>query len=446
LKSSALLLPKTQHSYLPIFVYIGLPITENLEKEQKDDVFAYLINDIGESLDAYRSPIDENDLKDMVRQFKYFMADKVLFEPLNIKCKKFNIEDFQPEKNWCIDKWWSKEEKIELGIEDSIDIIDVNEFKDHTEEIAKKINTYKSKIADIDINLNKEEMLVESFKISSLFNLKQGDSYYTQKRIRDNSWQGEIPVYSSNTKENGVLIYIDETRIKPKDKYYDYCLTWAVDGTSAGHLFVRNTGNDSGKKSKKFLFTFNNHCGIMIPKEKIEFYLDLLRQNKFKVLSTLEIHNYLFQILEKCPNKNKKEITSLYFKIFGIDVYDKIAQNDLTDLLKDIDFCDTKIIDNIINQILPITTKYFINRIELDLDFISRNAQPLLFQLTRSYRNHKVGTGQIVDVELNVPIHEDGRFNRQKMMEIVTEQIKLENIKNEIANTLKTLTELNVVI
>lgn len=413
---------------------------------QKDKIFSYLVSDIGESLDVYRSPIENNDLKDMVRQFKYFMADKDTFEPLNIKCKTFDISQFVNESNWCVDKWWSREEKVELGIEDSIDIIDVEEFKDQTAAIAKKLTGFKTKINAINVDLKKEELNILPIKISSLFNLKQGDSFYTQKRIRENSWQGDVPVYSSNTKDNGVLIFIDEKYIKVKDKLYDYCLTWAVDGTSAGHLFVRNKKNKSRKVNKKYLFTFNNHCGVMIPKEKLEFYLNWYRQGIKEDLSLTEIHNYFVRLKEGCPKKSTISIQKVLADIFNniLDLEQDLDEFKLQ--LSKCDFKDIEITEKIIKNLLPISTKFLVDRIDIDLEYISRNVQPVLFQKTRSYRNHKVGSGQIVDVEINIPINEEGYFDAKKMKAIAAEQIKLENIKIEMLKSLEYLSQLNVVI
>lgn len=413
---------------------------------QKSGVFSYLISDIGESLDAYRSPIAENNLKDMVRQFKYFMTDPEHYEPMSSRCKIFPIETFDPSSNWCVDKWWLPEEKVELGIEDSLDIVDVNEFKDQTIKTVDKLNDLKTQLESINQDIDKSQGLHEEMTIDSLFNIKQGNSYYTLKMVRENSWQGDIPIFSSNTKENGVLVNIDEQHILEKDKCYDYCLTWAVDGTSAGQLFLRNEENKEGKKTKEFLFTYNNHCGVLIPKEELEFYLNWICLNKHNDYSKTKVKNYLTQMLSHCPNDKHVELITILKSLSGCRKKVDFNIQELVELFLKADFDDPSVKKKILSKLLPMTTCFYSSKIELNLDFIKRNIQPILFQKTRSYRNHKVGTGQITDVEVNIPIDSDGAFDLERMQILTREHSKLDAIRLDMSKALKNLSDLNVVL
>ena len=118
-----------------------LAITKKSSKDiqQQDKVFGYVVTTIGESLDVYRTPIADNDLKDFVRQFKYFNLDKKLFEPLSINCKTFDIEKFDPKTNWCIDRFWDKQSKIDLGIEEEINIVDIDEYHNQVSRVTGEI-------------------------------------------------------------------------------------------------------------------------------------------------------------------------------------------------------------------------------------------------------------------------------------------------------------------
>lgn len=87
-------------------------------------------------------------------------------------------------------------------------------------------------------------------KLNQLFEFKRG-IVISQKYI--NQHKGEFPVYSSQTKDGGVMGYID-TYI-----YDGEYITWTTDGVHAGTTFYRK-----GK------FNCTNVCGIMILKEDIK--------------------------------------------------------------------------------------------------------------------------------------------------------------------------------
>lgn len=75
-----------------------------------------------------------------------------------------------------------------------------------------------------------------------------------------------------------------------------------------------------------------------------------------------------------------------------------------------------------------------------------KNVQPLFFQRTRAYGNKKLGTGQIIDIEIAVPIDKDENFDLLTMEKISKEQDKLLNIKKEIIMKYSELGEMEVVI
>ena len=97
-------------------------------------------------------------------------------------------------------------------------------------------------------------------------------------------------------------------------------------------------------------------------------------------------------------------------------------------------------------EILPLVVKYYSNRIEIDLRYVMKNVQPLFFQRTRAYGNKKLGTNQIVDIEIAIPIDDEKNFDLVTMEKISKEQDKLSNIKNEIIMKYSELGEMEVVI
>ena len=125
--------------------------SEKTDEERKNNsqttkVFTYIIKNTGETLDIKRFKTDENDLKEMVCLFKQFMAIKDSFETTSPKCKLFPIEKFDPDLTWSVDRWWTKEEKIELGFEDEEVILSLDEF-------IQKANDVETKIHELNIQL-----------------------------------------------------------------------------------------------------------------------------------------------------------------------------------------------------------------------------------------------------------------------------------------------------
>jgi len=124
---------------------------EEREKEQqKSPVFTYLVSDIGETLDVNRFPTPEkNDLPEMVSLFNQFKGAKESFKTDAKRCKIKPIENFDPNKHWAVDRWWSKEEKIDLGIEEEETIMDLEEFKSKVSDTHKKIKKLENKLKNL---------------------------------------------------------------------------------------------------------------------------------------------------------------------------------------------------------------------------------------------------------------------------------------------------------
>ena len=110
------------------------------KNKQKDPVFTYLVSDIGETLDINRFPIDKNDLIEAVNLFNQFKGSKKSFKSNSLRCKIQPIENFDPKKHWAVDRWWNKEEKIDLGIEEEDVVLTLDEFKDKFNELIKNIS------------------------------------------------------------------------------------------------------------------------------------------------------------------------------------------------------------------------------------------------------------------------------------------------------------------
>ena len=146
-------LPTNTFYTTPKKTYI-LAITKKPEKTdeerkknvQIESVFTYIVSHVGETLDVRRFKTDKNDLKEMVSLFKQFVATKKDFVTTNLRCKIFEIDTFRPTAMWSVDRWWSNDEKLELGIKNEEIILTINEFIQKTKDV-------KSKISDLLIQL-----------------------------------------------------------------------------------------------------------------------------------------------------------------------------------------------------------------------------------------------------------------------------------------------------
>lgn len=89
--------------------------------------FIYLVSEIGETRDAKRFEIPDNDLIKMSKLFKSFMVNRDDFESDDLRCKIHNIDRLQ-NQHWLIDRDWTEDKKKELNIHDDTTEIDEPEF------------------------------------------------------------------------------------------------------------------------------------------------------------------------------------------------------------------------------------------------------------------------------------------------------------------------------
>lgn len=125
-------------------------------KNQDYPVFAYICNSIGETLDAYRFDTeDNNDLHEAVCKYNNFknLSDKVnLEEPFKSyfendkKFKALNIIEFDKDKNWTIENWWTEEEKIEIGLKKATATATIDDFKKLIDETINLMNDFKEEL------------------------------------------------------------------------------------------------------------------------------------------------------------------------------------------------------------------------------------------------------------------------------------------------------------
>ena len=197
---------------------------------QTSPVFTYLVSEIGESRDVYRFDIEQNDLEEAATLYGFFKGNKSSFETINKdpRCKIVPVDKFDPDTHWSVDRWWSKEEKIGLGIEEEDKTIKFEELPYFVEDIADNIMGIKNLLLELS-EKKKPNLEFKDVLIGDIFTAQKGLSKYT--KTYGQSHKGEYPVYSGSN--IAPIIFIDT---------YDYdgkYLSWVVDGF-AGYMKVLN--------------------------------------------------------------------------------------------------------------------------------------------------------------------------------------------------------------
>lgn len=244
-----------------------LALTKKHDKTvtQADPVFTYLVSDIGETLDVYRFETDANHLEIAVQLFNQFKGAKQYFSPNNNRCKIQSIEQFSPDEHWSVDRWWSKAEKIELGIVEEDDKLSIVDFSAYLTDISNTINEYQSELQALVATTHQDKKT----KVISLSDTEYFDIFIGKRVLKRDivKIQGDIPVYSAN-----VFIpfgHLEESNIA--DFQFDYIL-WGIDGNF-----------DFNIKKKGEIFATTDHCGaIRVKKEEIltEYLIYQLNQVK----------------------------------------------------------------------------------------------------------------------------------------------------------------------
>lgn len=130
------------------------------EKEiQQSPVYCYLCSTIGETLDSYRFDIEDNDLRNAVENYNLYRVAKNNKKVLDIvkadkRCKLLDISLFNTKEQWNIERFWTDEEKIELGILKQEEFVSLEEFSDLIADLNNDITDYKELIKCLKTELS----------------------------------------------------------------------------------------------------------------------------------------------------------------------------------------------------------------------------------------------------------------------------------------------------
>lgn len=254
---------------------------------QTDPVFTYLVSEIGESRDVYRFDIEQNDLEDATTRYCFFKGNKAGYAAMmgdDPRCKIIPIEQFSNDSHWSVDRWWSREEKITLGIEGERKRVDVLELSALVADISDTLGGYSAMLKDVgqkrSLDVNKKSVALND---ECLFHLFIGKRV---TKIELKSIHGDIPIYSAN-----VFTPVGFHSKSNIDCFDHDCVLWGIDGDFEFRAIKRN-----------IVFATTDHCGtIRILSEHIlpEYLMFVLKEKK---------HEYGFDRGLRASLKNMQKI------------------------------------------------------------------------------------------------------------------------------------------
>lgn len=229
--------------------YILCLTKKNSNKDiQKDPVFTYLVSEIGESRDINRFDIEQNDLDEAVTLFNFFKGNKKSFKKFNHdpRCKIFDIDILEADSYWSIDRWWTQDEKIELGIEEKNEAINIAEYASFISDISDTLGGFSIMLKEV----NEKKNSLNKVKNISLSNKKYFE-LFIGKRVTRKELQGIddafIPIYSANVfKPMG---YHNSSNIE--DFNFNKVI-WGIDGNFEFNTIEHGTP-----------FRTTDHCGTI---------------------------------------------------------------------------------------------------------------------------------------------------------------------------------------
>ena len=242
--------------------------------KQMTPVFTYLCSEIGETRDVYRFDIDQNDLEVASDLFNMFKGAKSKFRTDDKRCKIVDIEDFYNGTHWSVDRWWTRDEKIALGIEDNIETVSLEDYIGMVSDTASTLMEFDEPLREL---VKKKSAIVSSIEVSlndkTLFDLSIGKRLLRKDYIEAS---GGIPAYSSNvfspfvyTSYSNVVDFSVPYVLWGIDGTFDYdgkYMTWSTNGF-AGTILVLD-----GK------FSINGDRGVLIPKDgRTDIDLDYMK-------------------------------------------------------------------------------------------------------------------------------------------------------------------------
>jgi hypothetical protein len=223
-----------------------------IRKKQKPDdrlqatpVFTYLIGNTGETLDAKRFVIAENDLPPMASLFKQFQGNPEQFQTTDPRCKIFPAKKFTTEDHWLVNKWWSLEEREKLGDVEAECFVGPGELSALLQDASGSIGKSAKIVAKLEAGVPIEQTVTLSLSDARYFRMSIGDRVL--KKDLFNAEKGTIPLYSANVEPGKEHGWVKKSNI---EDFSHPSLLWSIDSDF----------NMTSRKTDE-AFATTDHCG-----------------------------------------------------------------------------------------------------------------------------------------------------------------------------------------
>ena len=222
-----------------------------LRRKQRDGdpqthpVFTYLVSEIGETLDAKRFTIPENNLPDMAAQFRLFQGNPTEFSSIDPRCRVVPIEEFDPEEHWLVNKWWPRDEREHLGDIEPESFVAAGEMAAILADAATELEDHTKALGVLEQEVDVGQTVTLELSDTRYFRMSIGKRVLKKDLFR--STGGSVSLYSANVEPGHEHGWVAESNI---NDFSRPSILWSIDSDFA--MSVRTAGD---------VFATTDHCG-----------------------------------------------------------------------------------------------------------------------------------------------------------------------------------------
>ena len=215
-----------------------------VKARQTNPVFTYLCSEIGETRDMYRFDMEQNDLAEAAALFNMYKGARDYFTTTNKRCKIVDIDVFYTGVHWSVERWWTHEERIELGIEEEVESVTPAEMGALVGDLANTLLEYQDMFV-LGGQKKKNNPTYKTVKLTdnSLFSLVSTGigKNRTELQSIDTHSKSDIPVYTAAQEPVAHILPLKGKKpIEASEE--NPLLSFATNGDgSAGRNFVVHT-------------------------------------------------------------------------------------------------------------------------------------------------------------------------------------------------------------
>jgi type I restriction-modification system DNA methylase subunit len=282
---------------------LALKKKSGIDEAQDTPIFTYLVSEIGETRDANRWVTDANDLCELVALFNQFKGAKTYFRSHSLRCKIVDYEEFNEKSHWMVDRWWSRDERIFLGVESEASSVSESEYQQLVDKAGKEVSLLTNQfLAGGTSKISK--MTTVTIDNESFFDLTIGE-----RILKRDIFESGVPAFSANV--NKPFGFVEKSNL---DDFMQPSLLWGIDGTF-----------DWGYVPEGVPFATTDHCGRLAIKE-----VTLYPKYVYYALKSTK-DQYGFDRTYRASLKNMRQVVSIDVPVnedgdFDVDAQIRIAE------------------------------------------------------------------------------------------------------------------------